>query len=336
MLSRRSVQCATLVIVGGLCALFPRPAMAAAVAMYWPGNPFPDAVEGTVALTAFSAYLGTKANVGGELKTSFFKKAEDFDSFGKSESLALALLDPASFLARQETLGLVPVGLALQDNSVQLDYVVAVSRDSPAKSLADLRDKSVSASASDATSLKLLSNWTFWGEIDVGKFFSAIKSAESASSAVLAVVYRTADAAITPLSNPVLKQNVQAGKVRVLVHLHRTVDLVASCSSGAMDAQAIQRVRAALLEMSTAPEGRKVLDKLGIQGWQTDGVSLLVEDVRQAVKKSAAELYPRPLEVVAVPLDSDTMEKPTSPFVLPWTLRTDASVLGLSTAQQHP
>lgn len=240
--------------------------------VYLPSAPIESAARLGEAVTDLGTYLNQQVP-GLGLNVRPFRKAEDARAFVQSAAseVALVLSEGPFLLDLPGSFGAVPACRVVRSGNETQRKLVIVPVASPARSLADLRGKSLSlAYGGGEGSARFLARVIFDGQIVPESWFATTVPEPDEFTAAANALYGRADAALVSDDNPLVA--AQIGKGLRAVYTSPAVTLpVISFRTGALRPDQQSAVEAALLAVSRRPEGKKILEGLRIDGFARIG-----------------------------------------------------------------
>lgn len=210
-------------------------------------------------------YLGRRLNLNVTVhQRSSYAQVNELLRTGQAD---LAFVCSRAYLEGKGQFG-VELLLAPEVNGERVYYsYLIVQADSPAVSLSDLRGKVFAFSDPLANSGKLVPEYQLFlmGETPSG-FFERYEYTGSHDNSILAVMEGLVDGAAVDslVYDYVLARNPEVGKRVKVIERWGPYGIPPLVVSPGLDPVVKERVREALLEMDSDPEGRRALDALGI------------------------------------------------------------------------
>ncbi|MFC1851762.1 PhnD/SsuA/transferrin family substrate-binding protein [candidate division CSSED10-310 bacterium] len=165
-----------------------------------------DPIAAVSAMKPFTNFIGKKLGV--QLEPYFFKKQVDLDRFIESNKVAFGIFSQMYIVENFRKRSFEPIAIVLKEGQPYYRKVVLVRTDSEFQTLADLEGKVLATTALGDDNIPFLNKVVFRGEIDVNTHFGKLTVVDSANSAIMAVMYKQADAAAANYLNYVFLQEL--------------------------------------------------------------------------------------------------------------------------------
>jgi ABC-type phosphate/phosphonate transport system substrate-binding protein len=235
--------------------------------VYLPAAPIESASRLGDAVTELGSYLSGRVP-GLSLTVRPFRRGEDATSYIESSTNDVALLvcDASFLLDLPNGFAPVPTHRLVRGGKETHRKVVVVGTASTAKSLADLKGKSLSLAVSGGTgSSRFLSRAVFDGEVAADSWFGKILPEADEFTATANVLFGRADAGLVSEDNPLLVSHL--GKELRTIYTSPGLSYpVVAFRGTALSAEQQSALETALDGLARHADGKKILDRLRLDG----------------------------------------------------------------------
>jgi ABC-type phosphate/phosphonate transport system substrate-binding protein len=239
------------------------------VVYYNPDISAEDSQTMVAAMKTYIDYLGRQ--VGASLKPFYFDKEADLEQWQRTNKTHLGIFSSLYIKKNHQIKKFDPFSIVVVDGEMTYRKVLVVRKDSPPKSLADLKGKTLISPRFVDENKTFLNELVFAAKIDLTKHFQKITSVPNANAAVMAVLNKAADAAlinegslqIVQEFNPKIEQNLHVIFTSEKINLP---GLVAFTDNVTPDF--VAKIKQAVTTMHQNPEGSQALQTFSIEAWK--------------------------------------------------------------------
>ncbi|MFC1852564.1 PhnD/SsuA/transferrin family substrate-binding protein [candidate division CSSED10-310 bacterium] len=154
-----------------------------------------DPLTAVSAMKPFTDYVGKKLGI--VIEPHYFIKQVDLERFLDTNAVSFGIFSQVFIVENFKKRNFEPICIVINDGESFYRKVILVRKDSPHETLEDLKGKILASTALGEDNVPFLNKVVFQGEIDVRTHFSEVKIVDSANSAIMAVLYKQAEAADT-------------------------------------------------------------------------------------------------------------------------------------------
>ncbi|MFC1852613.1 PhnD/SsuA/transferrin family substrate-binding protein [candidate division CSSED10-310 bacterium] len=226
-------------------------------------------IDATNALQTFCNYLNKKE--GWNLRAFYFKKQKDLEKFLETHTVMFGILSQIFIVENSEKYNLERLCNPVRNGKTTYRKVIVVKKDNNYKDLEDLRGKKLAATSLGSENMAFYNKVVFRGEIDIRDHFSEIVTVDSASSAIMAVVYKEVDAAAVTHSKFTILQDLNPRVKSQLASIFTSAETPISplvYFKDNVSPDVVEKVSNQLLSMHNHPLGRNVLLAFQTEAWE--------------------------------------------------------------------
>ncbi|MFC1853848.1 phosphate/phosphite/phosphonate ABC transporter substrate-binding protein [candidate division CSSED10-310 bacterium] len=239
------------------------------VVYYNPDITSEDSKTMVSAMKTYIDYLGQQ--VGAEMTPFHFTNLSDLQKWLTSNTPHLGIYSPMFIVENYKKQKFTPCCIVVIDGETYYEKVIVVRKDSPFKTLADLKGKTISTTKYVPDDLNFLNKIAFASKIDLTKHFSTIKTVDTANAAVMAVLYKATAATLTNYGsfmtiqdfNPQAEQHLNVIFTSVQIPLPGLVTYDENVTQ-----DFIRKVKTEVLAMHKSPQGSQALLTFHIEAWR--------------------------------------------------------------------
>lgn len=152
-----------------------------------------DPIAAVSAMKPFANFVGKKLGV--TFEPYFFKKKVDLERFMTENKVTFGIFSQMYIVENYKKLNFEPILIVQKEGQPYYRKVILVRADSGYETLDDLKGKTLSTTALGEDNIPFLNKVVFRDEINVSEHFGKMQIVDSANSAIMAVLYKQADAA---------------------------------------------------------------------------------------------------------------------------------------------
>jgi len=316
---------ATLVLSSALCPLTEAQQTPAdnklLLAYYFPESPVLSPFDVFDNLDLLCIHLSAALPGTPDFEKHIFKKKEDFERFRPRNRIDLLIVDPIYSSQMQDSQWFEPACIMKIDGNITHTKDLTVLSEAHMMNLHDCRASKIALTSSFHDDQLIIKNLFFQNYLDPETYFKSILKVDNADSALLALMYRDADAAIIPSYNAAYKENTDAGKIRILYKTGPMLNGILMVNTQSLEEDAIARIQKSLSNLHLSAEGRQLLAKLKIEQWLVFDNSQMHETMQTRPQpwtkpeKSMAACYLKPS--LEFPVKTPNFPEPVPIFYVP-------------------
>lgn len=252
---------------------------------YDPEWRFPSSIEAVQRLVPLCNFLGTSINK--DVHPLFLKKGDSLKKYLENQDVILALLNIHFVLEHHKTYSLIPILVPVKHGMNTHQKALLVMKDSLINEFSDLRGKSLALVPTDRDNLdKQLSLIVKQDISHSHDFFHSIINVVNSESALLALISKASDCALTTLESFDDLDIKIKEHVKVLYLSPPVINSPLVTIKGRMTEQEVNDLRTALLSLHKNSRGRDILSPSGIELFvSVDFDSLTIDFSSQAEKR---------------------------------------------------
>jgi len=245
---------------------------------FFPDTTVKNPVDATNALQTFMNILNKEK--GWNLRGYFFKKQRDMDAFMSRRKVEMGVFSQIYIVENYKRLKLIPFASPVRNGKKTYRKVIVVRKADGFKDIHDLKDKILATTALGEENVAFYNKVVFQGEIDVRTHFKEVLITDSLNSAIMAVLYKQADAAAIALKSfQIIRElNPQAHQKLEAIYTSAETPLSALCYiEGNMTPEVIEEFKEILARQHLDPVGQQSLMAFNVEAWTESSI----EDFRE-------------------------------------------------------